>query len=147
MYFTLPDLPGICRDPFSPSFNPHYEAVASESKAWIDSLGILSGEKQKHFSTSGLELLAAHAYPYADREWFRTCCDFLNASFILDDYSDDEGGRGARQMADSFMHALRDPAWDDGTPFARMARESVHLRFTYGPNHTNVRVGCFVQVR
>jgi len=60
MYFTLPDLPGICQDPFSPSFNPHYEAVASESKVWIDSLGILSGEKQKYFSNSAFEFLAAH---------------------------------------------------------------------------------------
>jgi hypothetical protein len=125
MYFTLPDLPGICRDPFSPSFNPHYEAVASESKAWIDSLGILSGEKQRYFSTSAFEFLAAHTYPYADREGYRTCCDYLNTTFILDDYSDDEGGKGARRMADSFMNALRDPTWDDGTPFARMARESV----------------------
>ena len=123
MYFTLPDLPGTCQDPFSPSFNPHYEAIASESKVWIDSLGILSGEKQKYFSNSAFEFLAAHTYPYADREGYRTCCDYLNTTFILDDYSDDEGGEGARRMADSFMNALRDPTWDDGTPFAKMARE------------------------
>ncbi|KAF9654288.1 terpenoid synthase [Thelephora ganbajun] len=123
MYFTLPDLPGICQDPFSPSFNPHYEAVASESKVWIDSLGILSGEKQRYFSTSAFEFLAAYTYPYADREGYRTCCDYLNVTFILDDYSDDEGEEGARQMADSFMNALRDPTWDDRTPFARMSRE------------------------
>ena len=126
MHFTLPDLPGICKDPFSPSLNPHYRSVASESKAWIDSLGILSGKKQRYFSTSALELLAAHAYPHADREGYRSCCDYLNTAFILDDYSDDEGGKGARLMADSFMNALRDPTWDDGTPFARMARELVH---------------------
>ncbi|KAF9783463.1 isoprenoid synthase domain-containing protein, partial [Thelephora terrestris] len=122
--FTLPDLPGICQDPFSPSFNPHYDsAVASESKAWIDSLGILSGEKQTYFSNSAFEFLAAHTCPYADREGYRTSCDYLNTTFILDDYSDDEGGEGARRMADSFMNALREPAWDDGTPFAKMARE------------------------
>jgi len=126
MYFTLPDLPGICQDPFSPSLNPHYGAIASESKAWIDSLGILSGEKQRYFSTSAFEFLAAHTYPHADREGYRSCCDYLNTTFILDDYSDDEGGKGARLMADSFMNALRDPTWDDGTPFARMARELVY---------------------
>jgi len=130
MHFTLPDLPGICQDPFSPSLNPHYEAIASESKAWIDSLGILSGEKRRYFSTSAFEFLAAHTYPYSDREGYRTCCDYLNTTFILDDYSDDEGGKGARQMADSFMNALREPTWDDGTPFARMAREFVCSQFT-----------------
>lgn len=47
----------------------------------------------------------------------------MNITFILDDYSDDEGRTGARVMADSFMNALRDPTRDDGTPFGQMARE------------------------
>ncbi|KAF9654287.1 terpenoid synthase [Thelephora ganbajun] len=121
MYFTLPDLPEIC--PFPPSFNSHFESVAPESKAWIDSFGILSGRQRRYFSTSAFELLTAHAYPYADREGYRTSCDYMNVTFILDDYSDDEGRRGARVMADSFMNALRDPTWDDGTTFAKLARE------------------------
>ena len=121
MHFTLPDLPRVC--PFSPFFNPHFESVASESKAWIDGFGILSERQQRYFSTSAFELLAAHTYPYADREGYRTSCDYLNVTFILDDYSDDEGRRGARAMADSFMTALRDPTWDDGTVFAKLARE------------------------
>ncbi|KAF9644644.1 terpenoid synthase [Thelephora ganbajun] len=121
MYFLLPDLPRIC--PFPPSLNPCYGSVASESRAWIDSLGILSGRQQHHFAISFLELLAAHAYPYADREGYRTSCDYMNLTFILDDYSDDEGGRGARAVSDSFMNALKDPTRDDGTPFAKLARE------------------------
>ena len=125
MYFILPDLPRTC--PFPPSFNPHFESVAPESKAWIDSFGILSGRQKRYFSTSAFELLAGHTYPYADREGYRTSCDYLNVTFILDDYSDDEGKRGARLMADSFMSALRDPTWDDGTAFARLARELVGL--------------------
>lgn len=125
MYFTLPDLPRIC--PFPPSFSPHFNSVAPESKAWIDSFGILSGRQKRYFSTSAFELLAAHTYPYADREGYRTSCDYLNVTFILDDYSDDEGRRGARIMADSFMNALRDPTWDNGTAFARLARELVDL--------------------
>ena len=123
MYFTLPDLPRIF--PFSPSFSPHFKSVAPESKAWIDSFGILSGRQKRYFSTSAFELLAGHTYPYADREGYRTSCDYLNVTFILDDYSDDEGKGGARAMADSFMNALRDPTWDDGTAFARLARELV----------------------
>lgn len=121
MHFILPDLPSIC--PFPPSLNPHYGTVASESKDWITSFGILSDRQQGRFSKSDLELLASHTYPYADREGCRTACDFINIVFILDDFSDDEEGRGARRMADSFMGALKDPAWDDGTPFAKLARE------------------------
>ena len=121
MYFTLPDLPTIF--PFSSSFNTHFQSVAPESQAWIGSFGILSGRQQRFFSTSAFELLAAYAYPYADREGYRTSCDYMNVTFILDDYSDDEGRKGARVMADSFMNALKDSDWDDGTPFAKLARE------------------------
>lgn len=123
MYFTLPNLPEIC--PFPSSFNPHFESVASESKTWIDSFGVLSSRQRRIFSTSAFELLAAHAYPYADREGYRTSCDYMNVTFLLDDYSDDEGRRGARVMADSFMKALRNPDRDDGTAFAKLARELV----------------------
>ena len=114
MYFTLPDLLGICQDPF-----------ASESKVWIGNLEILSGEKQRYFFISAFELFAAHTYPYADREGYRTCCDYPNTTFILDDYSDDEGGKRTRQMTDSFMNAPRDPTRDNRTPFAGIAREPV----------------------
>lgn len=51
----------------------------------------------------------------------------MNLTFVLDDYSDDEGRKGARMMADSFMNALRDPIWDDGTAFAKLAKELVDL--------------------
>ena len=121
MHFTLPDLQRVC--PFPSSLNPHFASVASESKAWIDSFGILSGRQQRQFSASALELLAAYAYPYADREGCRTACDYMNLTFILDDYSDDERRSGTRAMSDSFMNALKDPSWDDGTDFARLARE------------------------
>jgi hypothetical protein len=122
MYFLLPDLPNIC--PFPPSLNPHHGTAASESKAWINSFDILSsGRQQRHFSNSALELLASHAYPYADREGCRTSCDYMNLTFILDDYSDEEGKKGTRGMSDSFMNALKDPSWDNGSSFARLARE------------------------
>ena len=125
MYFLLPDLPRAC--PFSLSFSPHFESVAPESKAWIDSFGILLGNKRRYFSSSALELLAARVYPHADREGYRTGCDYLNVMFVLDDYSDDEGRKGARAMADSFINALRDVTCDDGTAFAKLAQELVDL--------------------
>jgi len=115
---------GLTKDLSFPAIlEPHFGSVAPKSRAWIDSFGILSGRQQRHFSTSALELLAAHAYPYSDREGCRTSCDYMNLTFILDDYSDNEGKRGTRVMSDSFMNALKDPTWDDGTSFAKLARE------------------------
>lgn len=123
MHFSLPDLQGIC--PFQPITNPHYDAVVEAARTWGNSFGILSPKKQRHFAASFLELLAAHTYPYADLEGFRTCCYFTNIVFLLDDFSDDERGGGARTMTNSFMNAIRDPTLDDGTPFARLAIECV----------------------
>ena len=125
MYFTLPDLQTIW--PFPPATNPHYDAVLPEARAWGNSFGILSPKKQRHFTASFLELLAAHTYPYASLEGFRTCCYFTNIVFLLDDFSDDERGRGARSMSNSFMNAIRNPTQDDGTPFARLAIECVDI--------------------
>lgn len=46
------------------------------------------------------------------------CCDYPNGISTLDDYSDDKGGKGARQVEGP-------PAWDNGTHFARMAKEVI----------------------
>jgi len=123
MHFTLPDLQEIC--PFPPAINPHYDAVVPGARAWANSFGILSPKKQSLLSASPPELLAARAYPYAGIEGFRTCCYLMNVIFLLDDFSDDECGSGARAVSNSFMNATRDPSKDDGTPFARLAKECV----------------------
>lgn len=117
MYFALPDLKRIY--PFPSSLNPYLRSIAFDSKAWIDSFEILSGYRQRQFSTSTLEFLAARMRPYADREGYRTTCDYANLIFILDDYNDDEGRKTTRVMSDSSMNSLEDPSWDDGTDFAR----------------------------
>jgi hypothetical protein len=48
-----------------------------------------------------------------------SAASYMGVTFILDDVSGDEGRRGARTMANSFMDALRDPSWDDNIAFAR----------------------------
>ena len=126
MHFILPDLQGICL--FPPASNPHYDSVVPETRAWANSFGILSPNKQGRLTASPPELLATHTYPYACAEGFRTCCYLMNVAFLLDDFSDDEGGGGVRAMSNSFMNATRDPSRDDGTPFAHLAKECVHSR-------------------
>jgi len=121
MYFTIPDLQGAC--PFSLSSNPHYESVTPKSRAWINSFEVLSDRRQRHVSSAAPELLTSYAYPYADEERFRAACDFMNIAFVLDDYCDGEGKESTRTTLDSFMNALKDPTRDDGSVFARIARD------------------------
>jgi len=83
------------------------------------------GEKLAFFLTGSNELLVSHTYPYAEYEQFRTACDFVNLLFVVDEVSDDQNGKDARQTGMVYLNVMRDPAWDDGSKLAQMTRECV----------------------
>ena len=120
---VLPDLLSIC--PIKGSTSPHYEAAAAESRAWVNGFNIFHGEKLTFFLTGSNELLVSHTYPYAGYEQFRTACDFVNLLFVVDEVSDDQNGKDARQTGMVYLNVMRDPAWDDGSKLAQMTREYV----------------------
>ena len=130
---VLPDLLSIC--PIKGSTNPHYEAAAAESRAWVNGFNIFHGEKLTFFLTGSNELLVSHTYPYAGYEQFRTACDFVNLLFVVDEVSDDQNGKDARQTGMVYLNVMRDPAWDDGSKLAQMTRESVP---SISPPHVQV---------
>ncbi|OBZ72733.1 Linoleate 10R-lipoxygenase COP4 [Grifola frondosa] len=119
--FRLPDLLPLC--PLKGSTNPHYEAAAAASSAWINSYNLFSDRKRAFFLQGSNELLVSHTYPYAGYEQFRTCCDFVNLLFVVDEVSDDQNGKDARQTGNVFLNAMRDAEWDDGSPLAKMTKE------------------------
>jgi hypothetical protein len=133
--FVLPDLLSIC--PIKGSTSPHYETAAAESRAWVNGFNIFHGEKLAFFLTGSNELLVSHTYPYAEYEQFRTACDFVNLLFVVDEVSDDQNGKDARQTGMVYLHVMRDPTWDDGSKLAQMTREyvfpipSLHVRGSY----------------
>lgn len=118
--FILPDLFAIC--PFSHSFNPHFERAAAESSAWIDSFHVFRDRKRAFFMQSNAELLAGFVYPYAGYEELRTCCDFINVLFVMDEISDDQDGDGARTTMGKHLTVLRELQGDDSA-ISRMSRE------------------------
>ena len=119
----LPDLLSIC--PIKGSTSPHYEAAAAESRAWVNGFDMFHGEKLTFFLTGSNELLVSHTYPYAEYEQFRTACDFVNLLFVVDEVSDDQNGKDARQTGMVYLNVMRDPTWDDGSRLAQMTRECV----------------------
>lgn len=119
--FTLPDLLAIC--PLAGSTNPHYAKAAAESSAWINGYNLFTDRKRAFFIQGSNELLVSHTYPYAGYEQFRTCCDFVNLLFVVDEVSDDQDGNGARSTGNVFLNVMRDPSWDDGSALAQMTRE------------------------
>ncbi|KAH9934236.1 terpenoid synthase [Fomitopsis serialis] len=102
---------------------PSLAPASAASSAWIHSHRLFSDRKRAAFVQGCYELLASYTYPYAGPEQLRTCCDFVNLLFVLDDISDEEDGAGARRIGDTFLSALRYPAWDDGSALAKMTRE------------------------
>ncbi|KAI0710104.1 terpenoid synthase [Earliella scabrosa] len=119
--FTLPDLLSVC--PLKGSTSPHYAKAAAESRAWINSYHLFKGSKLAFFNQGSNELLVSHTYPYAGYDQFRTCCDFVNLLFVVDEVSDDQDGKGARQTGEVFLNAMRYPDWDDGSALAQMTHE------------------------
>ncbi|KZT73096.1 terpenoid synthase [Daedalea quercina L-15889] len=120
-HFVLPDLFGLCT--FKSSTNPHYTSAAAESSAWINGYNIFTDRKRAYFIQGCNELLVSYTYPYADYEQFRTCCDFVNLLFVVDETSDEQNGADARHTGEIFLNIMRDPTWDDGTALAKMTRE------------------------
>ena len=98
--FVLPDLFAVC--PLKGSTNPHYAKAARESSAWVDSYNLFTDRKRAYFIQGSNELLVSHTYPYAPYEQFRTCCDFVNLLFVVDEVSDEQDGEDARSTGNVF---------------------------------------------
>ena len=120
-HFTLPDLLAVC--PFQGSTNPHYEKAASESRAWVNRYHLFEGKKLASFLSGSNELLVSHTYPYAGYDQLRTCCDFVNLLFVVDEVSDEQNGTDARSTGRVYLQAMRDPDWDDGSKLSKMTKE------------------------
>ncbi|CAL1716774.1 unnamed protein product [Somion occarium] len=103
--------------------NPHYAAAAAESSRWVLSFNVFSGRKREFFAQSRSELLCSHAYPYAGYEELRTCCDFANILFTVDEISDEQTGKDAYQTGYVLLNALRDPDFNDGSVLCTMTKQ------------------------
>ena len=121
--YRLPDLHSLC--PWKACFNPHHDAAAAASSQWVLSYNALKGKKLEFFKEGGSELLCAWAYPYAGYEELRTCCDFVNLLFTIDEISDDQSGRDATVTGLSVLNAMKDDSYDDGTTLCAMTKEYV----------------------
>lgn len=65
-----------------------------------------------------------HIYSY---EQFRTCCDFVNLLFVVDEVSDEQSGKDARATGEIFLNAMHDPEFDDESTLCSITKEFVAL--------------------
>jgi len=119
MQFTLPDLIALCPFPWSTS---QHKGAAAESAAWVDSFNVFSDRKRAFFLQSYSELLVSHTYSDAGYDELRTCCDFVNLTFVIDEISDEQSGVGARKTGDEFLRAMGEEPCD-GSVISRMTKE------------------------
>ena len=121
--FVLPDL--ISMVPFHFQSNPHFKRASSESAAWIDSFNVFRDRKRADFIQSCTELLVSYGYPSAAYEEFRTCCDFMNIVFLLDEICDDQDEGDSRSTGETFLRALRSDTVDETSTLALITKEFV----------------------
>ncbi len=79
--------------------------------------------KRAFFIQGENELLCSYAYPYADYEQFKTCCDFVNLLFVLDEISDVQTGKDATQTGVVVYNAMSDPNFEDGSTLCAMSKQ------------------------
>jgi hypothetical protein len=121
-HFILPDLFTLS-SAFQHASNPFWKRGATESRRWVDSYAVFADRRRAFFLQGQSELLCSHCYPYAGYEEFRTCCDLVNLLFVIDELSDEQCHSDARQTGDTFLQAMLDPTWSDGSKLARMTAE------------------------
>ncbi|KZT28204.1 terpenoid synthase [Neolentinus lepideus HHB14362 ss-1] len=121
LQLRLPDLFAVC--PFKGSTNPHYAEVRRESSDWVVKHSAVTGKQLQHILMGNVELLASYMYPLADRDRFRTCCDFINLLYAIDEISDVQSSEDARKTGFVCLNAMKDDKWDDGSALAKMSKE------------------------
>ncbi|EGN99094.1 hypothetical protein SERLA73DRAFT_108414 [Serpula lacrymans var. lacrymans S7.3] len=121
-HFTLPDLHAMCPLEFGKG-NPHYKEASAASRAWANQYGVFTDKKRAAFVQGCNELLCCRAYPYAGYEEFRTCCDFVNLLFVVDELSDAMDGKDARATCQLFLRAMVDPEYQSDSILVKMTKE------------------------
>ncbi|KAJ8581301.1 terpenoid synthase [Rhizopogon salebrosus TDB-379] len=90
-------LPDAMNDwPWPRMLNPHFEAVKVEVDAWFRDFKTLGHEVHEAFDKSGVEHL-------------RIACEFMITCFIVDEYTEVDGGAFAKQTVDIIIDALHNP--------------------------------------
>jgi hypothetical protein len=86
--------------PFSGAINAHADTIDCATLAWAETFGLLTPAALHKRMRLQYGLLAARAYPRADREMVQIAADWIAWLFFMDDQCDEAGiGRDLRQMA------------------------------------------------
>lgn len=85
--------------PFSGAISPYADAVDQTTLAWAETFGLLTDGLRRKSRRLQYGLLAARAYPRADREMLQIAADWIAWLFFMDDQCDEAGvGRDLQQM-------------------------------------------------
>lgn len=85
--------------PFFGAINPHADVVDQATLAWAESFTLLTNTARSKSRQLRYGLLAARAYPRADRELLQIAADWIAWLFFMDDQCDEAGiGRDLQQM-------------------------------------------------
>ncbi|KAF9449745.1 terpene synthase [Macrolepiota fuliginosa MF-IS2] len=107
-HFILPDLVADC--PYTPRSNPNCYEQARKSEKWLLSYAKHNPKKTAKFMGLKAGELTASCYPDADARHLRTCDDFMNYLFNLDDWLDEFDVNDTNGMHECCIGAMKDSA-------------------------------------
>ena len=102
--------------------NQYFNQVEKQSTDWMLSYGAFDERVRERLVSTNAGLLAVYVYTYADYDALRTCSDFFNLLFMLDEVSDDQDVTGVRETRDAFVNALNG-TYDEESVVSRSTRE------------------------
>lgn len=116
----LPDLLSLY--PYTWKTNPLLDQVEKQSTDWVLSYGGFDDEVRKGIIRARAPLLGGHVYTNAGLDALRTCCDFLNLTFTIDEITDVQDVVGARATRDAIVNALNG-IYDESSTVSKLTRE------------------------
>ena len=89
---------------------------------WVFSYSDLNDDVHTSLIRTRGPLLAGHTYTNASFDTLRTCCDFMNLIFVIDDVCDAHDIAGVRATRNAFVDALNG-TYDENSMVSRCTRE------------------------
>ncbi|KAI0328233.1 terpenoid synthase [Cubamyces sp. BRFM 1775] len=107
----IPDL--LANWPWPRAVNPLYDDVSIEANQWFKSFKLFTPKSQRAFDRGDIARIAAMAVPRGSRDHLRSCMDFANVAFSVDEYTDKQPPSIVRDLADGCIAVMQNRTFED----------------------------------
>ncbi|KAJ8483026.1 hypothetical protein ONZ51_g4967 [Trametes cubensis] len=96
------------------AINPLYDEVSEEANPWFKSFKLFTPKSQHAFDRGDMTKVAAMAVPHGSREHLRSCMDFSNVVFSIDEYTDRQPPPIVQELVDGCIDVIHKHTSEEG---------------------------------